>query len=238
MLKVGHTVKVPESLRGPRPNDPGPEIIPISEELEGVPGNPQKPDTVSFYARNYPVESHNVENFVYRKWNREVTDIAEIRDEHERLNKPIVHASMGTGDIEPTAELVRGKDFTKEIKDKAIELGFAMVGITAYNNHYTYKSKKRWVKPPLPHTICLAMEQPYEETQTIPSHPAEKAVFATYRREDQAGLELADYIRSLGYHTQVHSPNDPGAVVIPMFVAAGRGPWATCCRPTSAPATG
>ena len=61
MLKVGHTVKVPESLRGPRPNDPGPEIIPISEELEGVPGNPQKPDTVSFYARNYPVESHNVE---------------------------------------------------------------------------------------------------------------------------------------------------------------------------------
>ena len=222
MLKVGHTVKVPDSLRGPTPRDPGPEIIPVPEELEGVPGNPQKPDTVSFYARNYPVETHAVENFVYRKWNREVSDIKEIRDEYERQNKPIIIASMETGEIEPTTEPVRGKDVTKEIKDKAMELGFAMVGLTAYDNRYTYKSKKRWVKP-FPHAICLAMEQPYEETQMIPSEPAEKAVFDTYVGMGALGLELADYIRSMGYHAQVHAPGDPGAVVIPMFVAAGMG---------------
>ena len=222
MLKVGHTVTVPDSLRGPKPKDPGPEIIPIPEELEGVPGAPQKPDTVSFYARNYPLESDSVQNFVFRKWHRDVSDIKEIRDEHESLNRPIIRAAMGTGDISPTVEPVPGKDVTKEIKDKAIELGFAMAGMTAYDNRYTYKSKKKWVKP-FPHAICLAMEQPYEETQMIPSGPAEKAVYATYRRMNATGLELADYIRSLGYHAQVHNSSDPTAVVIPMFVAAGLG---------------
>ena len=138
------------------------------------------------------------------------------------MNKPIVRAAAVSGDIEPTAEPVPGKDVTDEIKAKAFELGYGVVGITAYDSRYTYVSKRKWVKP-FPHTICLAMEQPYELTQTIPSEPAEEAVFATYRREGAAGLELADYIRSLGYHAQVHSPNDPGSVVIPMFVAAGLG---------------
>ena len=221
MLKSGHTITVPETMRGPKA-DPEPEIISIPEELEGIPGAPQDPDTVTFYARNYPPESHNVENFVYRKWSREVSDIKATRDEHERLNKPTVKAAAVSGDIEPTVAPVAGKDVTHDIKAKALELGYAMVGVTAYDNRYTYKSKRSWVKP-YPHAICLAMEQPYEETQMIPNEPAEAAVFATYRREGAAGLVLADYIRSLGYHAQVHSPNDPGTVVIPMFVEAGLG---------------
>ncbi len=221
MLKIGHSVTVPKTLRGPKPTDE-PEIISIPEELEGTPGAPQDQDTVNFYTRNYPVESHNVENYVYRKWSREVSDIKETRDEHERLNKPIVIEALKSGDIDPTVEPEHGKDVTQEIKDKALELGFAVVGVTAYDNRYTYVSKRKWVKP-YPNAICLAMEQPYEETQTIPSEPAEAAVFATYRSEGRAGLELADYIRSLGYHAQVHSPNDPASVVIPMFVQAGLG---------------
>jgi NAD-dependent dihydropyrimidine dehydrogenase PreA subunit len=219
MLKIGHTVKVPTTLRGPNAKE---EItIPIPQELEGVPGANKDEDTVNYYTRNYPVESHNVENFVYRKWSRAISDIKEIRDEHERLNKPIVLQARESGDIEPTAEPT-GRDVTAEIKAKAMELGYAMVGMTAYDNRYTYVSKRKWVKP-YPNVVCLAMEQPYEKTQDIPSEPAEEAVFATYRKEGAAGLELGDFIRSLGYHAQVHSPNDPGSVVIPMLVAAGMG---------------
>ena len=161
MLKIGHSVTVPKTLRGPKPTDE-PEIISIPEELEGTPGAPQDQDTVNFYTRNYPVESHNVENYVYRKWSREVSDIKETRDEHERLNKPIVIEALKSGDIEPTVEPEHGKDVTQEIKDKALELGFAVVGVTAYDNRYTYVSKRKWVKP-YPNAICLAMEQPYEE---------------------------------------------------------------------------
>ena len=221
MLKIGHKITVPETMRGPKP-DTKPEIIQVPEELETVPGHDQDQDTVNFYTRNYPIESHAVENFVYRKWSREVSDIKETRDQHETLNKPIVKASAESGNLEPTVAPVPGKDVTQEIKAKALELGFAMVGMTAYDSRYTYKSKRKWVKP-FPHAICLAMEQPFEETQTIPSEPAEAAVFATYRREGQAGLDLADHIRSLGYYAQVHSPNDPASAVIPMFVEAGLG---------------
>ena len=222
MLKIGHTVTVPKAFRGPNP-EPEPENIPIPEELETVPGNPQTPETVNFYSRNYPLESHAVENFVYRKWSRDVSDIKETRDEHERLNKSIVQAAAVSGDIEPTAEPEPGKDVSAEIKAKALELGFAMVGITAFDHRYTYQSKRNWVRRDLPQAICVAMEQAYEETQTIPSEPAEREVFSIYRQEGAAGLELADYIRSLGYRAQVHNPVDAAGAVIPMFVEAGMG---------------
>jgi len=45
------------------------------------------------------------------------------------------------------------------------------VGITSYDHRYTYQSKKDWVK--FPHVICLAYEQDFEPTQTIPSIDAE-----------------------------------------------------------------
>ena len=42
MLKIGHRVTVPETMRGPKP-EAEPEIIPIPEELATVPGVPQDP---------------------------------------------------------------------------------------------------------------------------------------------------------------------------------------------------
>ena len=220
MLKIGHSVRLPKTLRGPVPQGDDPELQ-VPEELETVPGVPQDQKTVDWYSVHYPIESHQVENFVYRAWSRAVSDIKETRDEHEKLNKPLIRAAKATGDIQPTADPVPGSQ-TESIKLKAMEVGFSMVGITAYDRRYTYTSKKSWVKP-FPNAICLALEQPYEETQTIPSEPAEAAVFATYRREQGMALALADYIRSLGYHAQVHSPTDASTAVIPMFVAAGMG---------------
>ena len=125
-----------------------------------------------------------------------------------------------TGEIEPTAPPV-GRDITEEIRTKARELGFGEVGFTRYDRHYTYASKKRWAK--FDHAICLALEQDYAQTQTIPSLEAEFAHFGTYEIEGALALELGDYIRSFGYYAQLHSPNDNSAAYIPMFVAAGLG---------------
>ena len=220
MLKIGHKVTIPKTLRGPIPQGDDPEVQ-VPEELETVPGVPQDMKTVDWYSVHYPIESHGVENYVYRAWSRAVSDIKETRNEHEKLNKPLIRAAHASGDIEPTAEPTPGSQ-TENIKLKAMELGFSMVGFTAYDRRYSYKSKKDWIKP-FPNAVCIALEQPYEETQTIPSEPAEAAVFSTYRREGGLALELADYIRSLGYHAQVHSPTDASSAVIPMFVAAGMG---------------
>ena len=172
MLKIGHSVTVPESMRGPKP-EAEPETILIPEELETVPGVPQDPDTVNYYSRNYPIENHSVEQSAFNSWFFENNSIKDAFDEHLKLDRPIVAGARDSGDLEPTSEPVAGKDVTKEIKDKALELGFGAVGIAAYDNRYTYKSKKKWVKR-YPHAICLAMEQPYEDTQMIPSETAEK----------------------------------------------------------------
>ncbi|MEE8046879.1 MAG: reductive dehalogenase domain-containing protein, partial [Dehalococcoidia bacterium] len=101
------------------------------------------------------------------------------------------------------------------------ELGFGEVGFTRYDRRYTYASKKKWVK--FENAICLALEQDYDQTQTIPSLEAEYAHFGTYEIEGELGLKLADHIRSLGYHAQVHSPNDNSGPFIPIFVDAGLG---------------
>ena len=215
--RVSHVVKRPGRLHG-RPD----VDIPVAEDLVTVPGIPQRDVDVSFYSRVDPLESQNVEKAADREWVWTVytDEVREYREEHDRNNKPLVDAAAVTGEIEPAAPPA-GRDLTDEIRTMARELGFGEVGFTRYDRHYTYVSKKRWAK--FDHAICLALEQDYAQTQTIPSLEAEYAHFGTYEIEGALALKLGDYIRSLGYHAQVHSPNDNSAAYIPMFVAAGLG---------------
>jgi ferredoxin len=216
--KVHHVVNRP----GRRLGDPDVEI-PIAEELATTPGVVENPVDVDFYSRKYPLESQAVTHTADRNWVWTVyhPEEEEAHHEHERMVKPLVDAARASGDIEPTAEAIPGKDVTAEIKLKARELGFGEVGITRYDRRYTFAYKKKWAK--YEHAICVAYEQDYERTQAIPGSFAEFTHFGTYRSMSQKALLLADYIRSLGYHAQIHSPNDNSAAYIPMFVAAGLG---------------
>lgn len=216
--KVSHIVKRP----GLRNGDPGYEI-PVAEDLAATPGATENPSDVDFYSRKYPLESQNVAYTADRAWVWTVyhPEEAESHREHERMVGPMVSAARVSGDLEPTAKPVAGKDVTQVIKTKARELGFGEVGITRYDRRYTFQYKKKWVK--YEHAICLAFEQDYERTQSIPGSFAEYTHLGTYRTMSQAALLMADFVRNLGYHAQVHSPNDNSAPYIPMFVAAGLG---------------
>ena len=218
MLKVGHSVTRP----GRRFFDE-PVTINVPEELETVPGVVQDPVDVDYYSREYPLETIFIANNAEREWAWSIYDKETIEDlkMNNRLSRPIVEASKDTGDIDPSEEPVAGKDISEAIKQKARELGFGEVGITKFDLRYVYQSKRDWVK--FPHAICLAYEQDYEPTQTIPSKEAEGPHFGTYRIMGAVALDLADYIRSFGYHAQVHSPLDNSGAYIPMFVEAGLG---------------
>ena len=218
MLEVGHKVNRPGKTL-----EDAPITIEVPEELETVPGIAQHPAEVDFYSREYPLESQQVEYTADREWVWTVytDEVVEVRKSHDRLNEPIVAAAKISGDIEPTSEPVPGQDITEEIKAKARELGFGEVGITKFDRRYTFKFKKDWVK--FPQVICLAYEQEYEPTQTAPSIEVEGPHFGTYRRMGALALDLADHIRSLGYHAQLHSPLDNSGLYIPMFVEAGLG---------------
>jgi len=149
----------------------------------------------------------------------------EIRKEHEKLNRGLVLAGRETADMEPTAKPT-GEDVTELIKSKARELGYLEVGLTDYDHRYEFQSKRDFNRYPT--AICLAYEQDFEPTQTIPSVDAEIVHSSTYRTQAAAGLELGNYIRSLGYHAQVIHSSDATGPVIPMFVAAGLGQLGAC----------
>ena len=197
--------------------------IKVAEELATVPGIPKIDADVDFYSRNYPLETQNIEKSADREWVWTVYsgEMYEYRKHHDEVNKPLVEAAFVSGNLPPTSDPKIGKDVTEEIRVKAKSLGFGEVGFTKYDRKYTYKSKKGWVK--FEHAICLALEQDYWQTQTIPSMEAEFAHFGTYEEEGAYAIELAEYIRSLGYRAQIHSPNDNSAAYIPMFVEAGLG---------------
>ena len=216
--QVSHSVKRPGRVMG----DPDVEI-PVAEDLATVPGIPLRQVDVSFYSRIEPLESQNVEKGADRDWVWTVyeDDVAEYIKGHDERMKPFIDTALVSGDVEPTGATGDGKDLTGDIRLAARELGFGEVGFTRFDRRYVYESKRRWVK--YPHAICLALEQDYDQTQSLPSLEAEYAHYGTYEIESEKADTLAEVIRSRGYHAQIHSPRDPSAAVIPMFVAAGLG---------------
>ena len=215
---VSHVVRRPGRTHGDADVE-----IPVAEDLTTVPGIPLIDADVSFYSRVEPLKSQAVEKSAEQRWAETIytEEVAEYKKGHYKRVKPLVDAAATSGDLEPTAEPVPGKDVTDDIRLRARELGFGEVGFTRYDRRYTYASKKSWTK--FTHAVCLAMEQDYDQTQSIPSIEAEYAHFGSYEVAGELCLQLAAFIRDLGYRAQIHSPSDASSPYIPMFVAAGLG---------------
>ena len=224
MLKIGHEVVRPGKLFGDEP-----VTIPVPEELETVPGIPLNNREVDWYAREYPLESMTNSERASGDWGNDIRDespvIREIMKEHYKQDYSIIMAGRSTAEMEPTAEPT-GEEVTDLIKARARQLGYVEVGFTAYDTRYEYKHKRGFTQ--FPTAICLAYEQDFEPTQTIPSVDAEIVHMSVYRTQATAGLELGNYIRSLGYRAHVMHSNDATGPMIPMFVAAGLGQLGAC----------
>ena len=224
MLKIGHEVVRPGKKYGESD-----VTIPIPQALETTPGVPTNQREVDWYAREYPLETMNITERASRDWANTLRDqhveMREIRKEHDKLNTNLIMATRESAEINPTVEPT-GEDISGGIKDKARELGFLEVGITSYDNHYEYHSKRGFAR--YPNAICLAFEQDFEPTQTIPSVDAEIVHSSTYRTQAAAALELANYIRGNGYHAQVIHSSDATGPIIAMMVAAGVGQQGAC----------
>ena len=217
MLKIGHVVVRP----GRRYYDEDVEI-PVAEELETVPGIPMVNKDIDFYSREYPLQRQQVEHAADTEWAPSVGTPAmrAYAVEHDAVMEEFYPAMNRSGDLDPTSTPT-GEDVTELIRAKAREMGYLEVGFTNHDWRYVYQDRKSHVK--YPNAVCLALEQDYEETQSAPSMAAEHGHYGTYEIQAPMGLRLADYIRSLGYHAQVHGPSNHSAATIPMFVAAGLG---------------
>jgi hypothetical protein len=217
MRQISHIVTRPGRILGDPPVD-----IPVPQDFATMPGIPQRSTDVDFYSREYPLQRQQVEHAADTEWALSVGTSAmqQYHHEHQAVMEPfyaLVHAS---GDLEPTGTPA-GEDVTALIKAKARALGYLDVGITAHDRRYVYEDRRRHVK--YEHAICLAPEQDFVQMQSAPSMDAEHGHYGTYEIQAPLGLQLAEYIRSLGYHAQVHGPSNHSAVTIPMFVQAGPG---------------
>ncbi len=217
MLKVGHVVVRP----GRRYYDADVEI-PVPEELETVPGIPMVSKDIDFYSREYPLQRQQVEHAADTEWAPSVGTQAmrAYQVQHDAVMDEFYPAMNRSGDLEPTGTPT-GEDVTELIRAKAREMGYLEVGFTNHDWRYVYQDRKSHVK--YPNAVCLALEQDFAETQSAPSMDAEHGHYGTYEIQAPMGLRMADYIRSLGYHAQVHGPSNHSAATIPMFVAAGLG---------------
>ena len=184
---------------------------------------PVREEDISFYSRTHPLENPDIEMGADQDWAKEVIadDVMAYRKEHHEIIRPHLAAAAVSGDVEPTGTPDSGKDVTEEIRHKARELGFGEVGFTKYDRRYTYGDRKGWVK--YEHAICLALEQDYWQTQTMPSLEGEFAHYGTYQIEAKMAEALAEFIRTLGYRVQMHLDTADAGAMIPMFVNAGLG---------------
>ena len=216
--KVHHIVTRPGNNHGDKNIN-----IKVAEDIASTPGIPTIESDVSFYSREYPQEAHFIENSADRNWlwSQYTDTFTAFRKYYEKQESPLIKGANDSGDRQPTMKPKSNKDYTEILRTKARELGFNEVGFTKYDKRYTFISRKKWVK--YPNAICLGLEQDYEATQTLPSETSEHAHFGTYLKEGKLALELAEYILSLGYHSQVHNHSDSSAPYIPMFVNAGLG---------------
>jgi hypothetical protein len=203
--KVSHYVTRPGKHLG----DP-PVTIPVAEDLVSVPGIPTRESDVAFFAREDPLENMAVAESASADWARRQRngyspELRAFYEEHERHMEPIVDWVKTSGDLKPTSTPT-GEDVTEAIRQKARELGYGEVGFTRNDRHYVYQSRKPVLKNDLPHAICLALEQDYDKTQSIPSMAGEETHFGTYFNQGPLTMELANFILSLGYRVQVSGP--------------------------------
>lgn len=119
-----------------------------------------------------------------------------------------------------------------QIKKIARLFGADLVGITPIDTrwHYTHRPDVRTMTPVpndlpegLTHVIVMGHEMRFDLVETYPSALAGAATGQGYSNEAQVGLQLAAYIRNLGYEA-VASMNDT-ALVIPYAIKAGLGEY-------------
>ena len=220
--RFGHAVTRPGREHGDED-----VVIPVAKDLEKSPDSLRREQEITFYAREYPLESFALEQSASVEWADDIRrefspETADLYAEFQGDMKSEIEWIRASGDLEPTAE-ADGQDVSDSIREKARALGYSEVGFTRFDRRYIYKARLNDVRRGLPNAICLALEQEHSATQTLPSIQAEEAQGETYRRQAELVKDLVAHINALGYRAQVSGPTWQFGPMIPMFVDAGLG---------------
>ncbi|KAA1282918.1 MAG: hypothetical protein EGP12_05905 [SAR202 cluster bacterium] len=201
--------------------------IPIAQDLLKVEGIPQRDAEVSYYSREFPLESFALEHSASAEWaqterSEHTPATEELYRDYQKKMAPWIEKIKRSGDKTPKPPVDIG-DHTEDIRDKARQLGYGEIGFTKFDRRYVYQSRKEFVRTDLPNAICLAYEQGYVETQDMPSYVSEIAQGDAYMSQAELSLKLVEFINEMGFSAQISGPAWHFGPMIPMFVEAGLG---------------
>ena len=201
--------------------------IPIAADLLKVEGIPIRDNEVSYYSREFPLESFSVLESASAIWadgerQKHSPEINDLYSEYQSEILPWVEKVIDMGNRNPTGT-PNAEDLTRQVREKALSIGYDEVGFAKFDRRYIYQSRKSQVRTDLGNAICLAIEQDYEKTQGIPSIEAEEAQGEAYLKQAKLSLSLSEYLLSKGYSAQISGPAWHFGPLIPMFVQSGMG---------------
>ena len=204
------------------------EWIEVPASLQSVPGTPIDRIATRFFAKQYP-ENNFWSTDVYRQsvaWSEKFkprhTELAREKFTAEvRRIKGIIwdyEKLPAAGQRDPSADL------TQEIRQKAHELGFSMLGFTKFDRAWVNADNRKEAR--FKSAIIGMLEQPWEMTQSMPSMESFEGYYEIQLEASRKGIALADFVRSKGYPVQFSYVTFTGRNMAPVLayaVQAGLG---------------
>ena len=128
-----------------------------------------------------------------------------------RCAGPVAKRRVEAGDPEEMA---------RRLKQKAKELGAGIVGITEIEPGDLYDDMEQKHR----YAICIGIPMRREEMQHVPHERSGLEVQRVYGEVARVSIELAEYIRAMGWPAYAHGdPRSTEVLQIPMAVRAGLG---------------
>lgn len=161
--------------------------------------------------------------FAWNDWYESVGGRTLSIDEVNRLLKEIYddqYVRMN-GEVNPVRhEFSSPQEASVHLKEKALEFGVDIVGICEIEESDLYKGKTVSEK----YAIALGQKMLWREFQVVPSYESAIECMRVYYRLGEVIIQLAAYIRSLGYSCKVEHPiGDTDLLHIPIALKAGFG---------------
>jgi hypothetical protein len=126
-----------------------------------------------------------------------------------------------TGDVNPIRiDFDNEQSASAEIKRKGFELGADEIGIAEIEPSDIYKGREVKEK----YAIVIGQRMLWRNFQDVPSHDSAVECLRVYFSLGEVVIQLAEYIRSLGYACTVEHPiGDSDVLHVPLALKAGFG---------------
>lgn len=108
---------------------------------------------------------------------------------------------------------------TAAVKQRALEFGADLVGVTRVDERYVYEG----CTVPHAYAAVLAVAMDYDEILELPRPETQEEFIRVYNECSRIAVELAAWIRALGYAARAHTLRREELAMLPHAYAAGLG---------------